>query len=267
MIKTITLKAKKKVFGNFAGRHTSPFKGIGVDFKELREYQYNEDAKRIDWKRSAKFQKPLIKEFEEERELNVIICILADASLFFGSKMLKTELIAELVALLGYSAVVFDDKVSLVIYEKKPFIHLKPTKSSKNIPLFVKSVMEFNFLQKEYDFSFIDYLNKFQKSLLFLIGDFYNHPPLNKLKHETYVLWVRDILEENPPEFGEIELIEPHTMKPVKTNLNKNQISSYISYLKKQDKMFEEFLLKEKIKHKKIYTHEDAFSKLMELFR
>ncbi|WP_456489198.1 DUF58 domain-containing protein [Caminibacter pacificus] len=267
MIKTVTLKAKQKVFGNFAGRHTSPFKGIGLDFKELREYQYNEDAKRIDWKRSAKFQKPLIKEFEEERELNVIITILVDGSLYFGTKTLKTETIAEIAAILGYSAVLFDDKVSLLLYEKKPITHLKPTKSQKNIPIFVEKILEYEYLKKEYDFSFIDYLNKFQKSLLFLIGDFYKHPPLHKLKHETYVLWVRDKFEENPSTLGEIELLDPHTLKNVTTNLNKSQIEKYKKDILQNDKKFEEFLLKEKIKYKKIYTHEDSFMKLMELMR
>ena len=267
MTKTIILKAKKKVFGNFAGRHTSPFKGIGLDFKELREYHYNEDAKRIDWKRSAKFQKPLIKEFEEERELNVIICVLVDAGLYFGTKTLKTELIAQIAAVLGYSAVLYDDKVSLLMYEKKPLLHLKPTKSPKNIPVFVEKILNTDYLKKEYDFSFIDYLNKFQKSLLFLIGDFYKHPPLHKLKHETYVIITRDIFEENPEILGEIELIDPHTMKPVKTNLTKSQTEKYKNEIQTKDKEFEEFLLKEKIKFTKIYTHEDEFLKLTELLR
>jgi len=267
MTKLITLKAKKKVFGNFVGRHVSPFKGIGLNFKELREYQYNEDAKRIDWKRSAKLQKPLIKEFEEERELNVIITILADGSLHFGSKLLKYETIAEIVAILGFSAVLFDDKVSLVIYDKKPLIHLKPTKSQKNIPLFVESTLNFNYLKKEFDFSFIDYLNKFQKSLLFVISDFYKHPPLNKLKHETYAIWVRDKLEEEPPSLGEIDLVDPHTLKTIKTSLNSSYIQKYKENLKNKDNIFKSFLLKEKIKYKKIYTDDDVFSKLWELLK
>jgi len=267
MIKAITLKAKKKVFGNFVGRHNSPFKGIGLDFKELREYQYNEDAKRIDWKRSAKLQKPLIKEFEEERELSVIIALLADASLHFGIKTLKTETIAEIVAILGYSAVLFDDKVSLLIYEKKPLTHLKPTKSQKNIPLFVEKTLNTEYLKKSYDFSFIDYLNKFQKSLLFLIGDFYKHPPIHKLKHETYVICVRDLFEENPDALGEVDLIDPYTLKPIHTNLNQKEIKKYKTDLYEKDKSFKTYLLKEKIRHTKIYTHEDAFIKLMELLK
>jgi len=76
-MKNIVYKAKNLVYGNLAGRHLSKFKGNGLNFKELREYIYGEDTKKIDWKISAKLGKPYVKEFDEEREINIIIAILA----------------------------------------------------------------------------------------------------------------------------------------------------------------------------------------------
>jgi uncharacterized protein (DUF58 family) len=266
-MKTILLKTKAQVFGNLLGRHTSVFKGNGIDFKELREYIYGEDAKKIDWKITAKFNKPYVKEFEEEREINVIICVLASGTLHFGSKRLKSELISELTALIGYSAVKYDDKVSLVIYEKKPIMHFKPTKQINSIPIFIEYLENFDYLRKDYDFSFIDYLNKFQKSLLFLIGDFYKHPPLKNLKHETFVLWVRDKFEENPQEIGECDLINPINFKETHTSLNKKTVQKYKKELKKQDGEFINYLKKYKKRFDKFYTDEEVFYKFAELVK
>ena len=265
-MKHLIIKSKKKVFGSLLGRNLSTFKGNGIDFREVREYNYGEDAKKIDWKISAKFQKPFVKEFDEERELNIIVCILANGSLHFGSKRLKSELIAEIVALLGLSAVKFDNKFSLIIFEKKPIIHTKPTKTQKGVISIVENIYNFNFLKKEFSFEFVNYLNKFKKSILFLIGDFYSYPNLI-LKHETYIVWVRDRFEENPNPLGEIDLIDPVTLKEVHTNLNKSSLKRYTENITKRDKKFIEYLKKEKIKFTKIYTDDEPFYKLAELLK
>jgi uncharacterized protein (DUF58 family) len=266
-MKTVLIKSQKRVFGNLLGRHVSTFKGNGINFKELREYIYGEDAKKIDWKITAKFQKPFVKEFEEERELNVILCVLTSGSLHFGSSRMKSELISEIIALLGFSAVKYDDKVSLIFYEKKPIRHFKPTKLPKAVISFVEYAWNFDYLTKDYDFSFIKYLNKFQKSILFLIGDFYKHPPLKHLKHETFVLWVRDKFEEKPQTLGECDLINPITLKPAHAILNEKTIEKYERNLQKKDKAFMDSLRKNKIKFSKFYTDEDPFYKLTELLK
>jgi uncharacterized protein (DUF58 family) len=265
-MKHLIIKSKKKVFGSLLGRNLSAFKGNGIDFREIREYIYGEDAKRIDWKISAKFQKPYVKEFDEERELNIIVCVLSSGTLNFGSKRLKSDLISEIVALLGFSAIKYDNKFSLLIYENAPVIHTKPTKTQNGIIGAVERVYNYDFLGKNYDFTFVNYLNRFKKSILFLIGDFYLHPELN-LKHETYVLWIRDQFEENPAEMGEIDLIDPVTLKEIHTNFNKNAINRLKKEIEKKDKEFIEYLQKEKFRFAKIYTHEDPFYKLTELLR
>jgi len=266
-MREIIIKTKKKIFGTLNAREFSKIKGNGLNFQEIREYTYGEDAKRIDWKISAKFNKPYVKEFEEEKELNIIITILASGSLHFGIKKLKTELIAEIVALLGYASVKYDNKVRLLIFEKEPMFYSKPIKNRKLIPFLVQKSLEFNYLKKDYSLNVIDFLNTQKKSILFLIGDFYKHPQIHRLKHETYVIWVRDIFEENPNELGEIDLIDPVNFKFIHTNLNKKNIKKLSERIKSQDKKFKDYLLSHKIDFCKIYTEDEPFAKLTELLK
>jgi len=266
-MREIIIKTKKKIFGTLNARELSKIKGNGLNFKEIREYIYGEDAKRIDWKISAKFNKPYVKEFEEEKELNIIITILASGSLHFGIKKLKTELIAEIVALLGYASVKYDNKVRLLIFEKEPVFYSKPIKNKKLIPFLVQKSLEFDYLKKDYSLNVIDFLNTQKKSILFLIGDFYKHPQIHKLKHETYVIWIRDFFEENPKELGEIDLIDPVKLTPVHTILNKKNITQLSNKIAKEDKKFKEYLFSHKINFCKIYTQDDPFLKLMELLK
>ena len=147
-MKEIIIKAKNIVFDKLQGRHLSPLKGNGLDFKELREYIYGEDTKKIDWKISAKLQKPYVKEFEEEREINIILAILASGSLHFGSYRLKSEVVSEIVAILGYSGVKYSDKISLHLISNK-ILSFEPTKNIKSIPLLVEEVYNYKYLGKD----------------------------------------------------------------------------------------------------------------------
>ncbi len=265
-MKSLIIKSRKKVFGSLLGRNLSTFKGNGLDFREIREYYYGEDAKRIDWKITAKFQKPYVKEFDEERELNIIICILASGTLNFGTKRLKSELISEITALLGFSAVKNDDNVSLLIYGKQPILYTKPVKTVKGAAYIAEKSFDIDYLKTDWNESFENYLNKFNKSVLFLIGDFYKHPNL-MLKHDTFIIWIRDRFEENPYTLGEMDLIDPVSFQLIHTNLNKKSIEKYKTYIKEKDKEFIYTLKKKKIKFTKIYTDEDPFYKLAEMLR
>jgi uncharacterized protein (DUF58 family) len=265
-MKELLIKDKNILIDKIQGRHLSTLKRNGLDFKELREYIYGEDTKKIDWKISAKLQKPYVKEFEEEREINIILAVLASGSLHFGSYRLKSEVVSEIVAILGYSGVKYSDKISLHLISDK-IQSLKPTKNIKSIPLLVEEVNNYKYLGKDYDFSFIDYLNKYKKSVLFLVGDFYKHPPIKRLKHNTFVIWIRDKYEETPPLLGEINIINPQTLKEIHTNLNKKNIKKYKDFLEKKDNEFIGYLKKEKIKFTKIYTDEEVYIKLVELLK
>ena len=265
-MKTLIFKTKKRVFGSLGGRHLSKFKGEGIDFKEIREYSYGEDAKKIDWKISAKLQKPVIKEFEESRELNIMILYLISGSMYFGSVRLKSETALETIASLGFSAIKEDDRVSVVCFDKKP-IHFKPTKSVNTLSGVLENINRLELLKKDYDFSFIDYLNRFKKSLLFIVGDFYKTPPLHKLKHETYVIIIRDRFEENPKFNGFVELINPIDLKEYEASFSSSTVKKYKKFIQNHDGELFSYLNSKKIKHTKIYTDEDVFYKLKEMLK
>jgi len=265
-MRELIINTKKRVYSLFSGRHLSKLKGEGLDFREIREYTFNEDAKRIDWKISAKLQKPVVKEFDEDKELNIIILYLLSGSMHFGSVRLKSEMAIEIISLLAFSATKNDDKITLIAYDKKP-IHFKPTKSSNTAFAYLEKIANINLLGTDYDFYFIEYLNKLKKSILFIVSDFYKIPPLNKLKHETYVITIRDKFEENPQFKGYLQTIDPISMQEKEAFFNSYSIKKYKNYLKNLDKEFNEFLNAKKIKHTKIYTNEDPFFKLGELLK
>ena len=265
-MREIIINSKKRVYSLLSGRHQSHLKGDGLDFREIREYSFNDDAKRIDWKISAKLQKPVVKEFDENKELNIIILYLLNGNMYFGSVRLKSETAIEVMSLLTFGATKNDDKISLITYDNKP-LHFKPTKSPNTAFGYLEKLSQIKLLGKDYDFYFVEYLNRLKKSVLFIISDFYKIPPLHKLKHETYVIIIRDKFEENPAFKGYINTIDPVNMKENETFFNAHTIKKYKNHIKNLDKELYEYLNSKRIKYTKIYTDEDPFFKLKELIK
>ena len=262
----IIIKTKKRIFGNLLGKNLSKFKGSGLDFREFREYIYGEDAKKIDWKVSAKINKPLVKEYDEERELRIIIAVLKSGTLFFGSKKLKTELIAEIIATLGIAALEEDNKIEMMFLGKNKKI-FKPTKNKKSVYSFVDYTLKTNYLKEDYTQNDIDFLNSFKKSLLFIIGDFLKPVNIGALKHETYIINVRDKFEENPEFSGYTEIVDPVTLNTANVNFTKSAISQLKKHINRLDTDIFTQCKKRKIPYTKIYTDEDPVYKLIRLVR
>ncbi len=263
-MKELIIKAKKRVFEIGAGNNLSVFKGDGIEFKELREYQYGEDAKRIDFKRSIKYQKPLVREFEDEKELHIIITILLSGSLIFGTVKTKMELILEIVALLAYASIKYQNKFSIILYDTKPTPLTLNEKKESSIPYILEKINSTPLLKKDYNQSVITYLNKFKKSILFLIGDFYHPINTKALKHETYTIIVRDKLEENPKPIKNLCLKNPINLKESFASFSKKKIKAYTDKIKTLDiKIFSQ----NPYHSTKIYTTDNAYLKLKELLK
>jgi uncharacterized protein (DUF58 family) len=260
----IKFKTKKQIFSLLQGRNLSRFKGEGLDFREFREYSFNEDAKKIDWKISAKINKPLVKEYDEERELRIILAVLATPTLNFGIKILKSEYIQNLIELLGIEAIKEDNKVQTVLLKKEPVI-FKPTKNIKTHIAFTKKLREINFLEVEK--GDLNILNRFKKSLLILIGDFFEGIDLSCLKHETFVIITRDIYEENPPFRGDVTLFDPNLKQDVNINFTSNDAEKIKKHIKQIDEKNNLHFKKLKIPFTKIYTNENPIPKLIRLFK
>jgi len=268
----IIIKAKRKIFSEMAGNNLSHFEGEGFDFVELREYHFGDDVRKIDWKVTAKKQKPYIKIFREEKELNVVIVSLMGGSVYFGSKRFKQDMIAELFALLSFSAVKNQDNFSSVIFTDKAELYTKPTKKMYGAYKGVEEILKFDPLGKEVDYKkLVSYLrNRIKRrSIIFLVGDFIGDIDISHLskKHEVVSLVVRDRLEENPPAIGYANLLDPNNKKFVQMDLDEGSLKNYKKMILQNDaKLFKHFI-KNRVRFTKIYTDDDPFVKLSKLLR
>ncbi len=270
-LKKILIKTKRQIFSEVPGNNRSMFEGEGFDFVELREYTYGDDIRKIDWNVTAKMQRPFVKIFREERELNIVIISLLNGSVHFGQKKFKQDVIAETVALLAFSAVKNGDLFSSYIYTDEI---KKYTKASKNISAVHKAtadVLSFDPVGQKLDmskFSKSVYDTIKRRSIIFVVGDFFGEFDFKLLskKHEVVGVIVRDRLEENPPELGTINLIDPDSLSSSLMQIDKNSIKKFKEHVHENDHTLFTHFKKNRIAFTKIFTIDEPFVKLSKLF-
>jgi uncharacterized protein (DUF58 family) len=270
-LQKILVRARRQVFSEMVGNNPSIFQGEGYDFIELREYMAGDDIRHIDWNITAKMQKPFIKIFREERELNVVLVSILNGSVHFGSKKFKQESIAEINASLGFSTLKNGDLLSSYIFTDKMVANTKPSKKLHQIQKNVSDILEFDAINQKVDFKVIAdslYKRLKRKSLVIIIGDYFEIPNFNLLakKHEVLAVIVRDKLEENPPEMGFSSLIDPESGISLEGDFNKRTIDDYIKKVQKHDSKLYETFRKHKVRFTKIYTDDIVSVKLRRLF-
>jgi len=270
--KKIILKTKKQVFGDMLGNNASLFHGEGFEFAELREYIYGDDVRKIDWKTTAKLGKPFVKVYREERELNVVISTMLNGSTYFGTVRQKSDYMAELVAILGFSAVRNSDLFSYLNFADRLYHHSKPSKKLFAVSRETDYAMGFDPLGKEGDFrAWTDtiYNRVKKKSLLFLISDFVGECDLRLLakKHDLFAVMVRDRFEENPSELGYLRLVDTENGKSYEGDINSSTIRSYQEALRENDQKLYKQFREQGIRYVKLYTDEDPMIKIMKRMR
>jgi len=270
--KKIVLKTKKQVYGDMLGNNASLFQGEGFEFSELREYMYGDDVRKIDWKTTAKLGKPFVKIYKEERELNVVVVSILGGSVYFGTVKQKSDLIAEVVATLAFSAVKNSDLFSHMIFADKLYDFSKPSKKLFSIHKAVEDIVGFDPLGKEADFSalvetLIGRLKK--KALLFIVSDFVGDIDLKVLskKHDVFAVMVRDRFEENPSELGYLRLIDMETKQSFEGDVDSATLKNYKKALHDNDEKLYKQFKKQGVRFTKIYTDEEPVLKLMKRMR
>jgi uncharacterized protein (DUF58 family) len=253
------------------GNNPSVFQGEGYDFIELREYMAGDDIRHIDWNITAKMQKPYIKIFREERELNVVLVSVLNGSVHFGSKKFKQESIAEIVALLGFSTLKNGDLLSSYIFTDKVISHRKPSKKINQVQKSVEEILEFDAIGSKVDFKFITdtlYKRLKRKSLILVVGDFFEIPDFKLLakKHEVIAVIVRDLLEEKPPKMGFASLVDPESGAVLEGDFNSSSVQSYTEKVVLHDRKLYETFRKHHIRFTKVYTTSTAAVELRRLF-
>ena len=270
-LQKILVRARRQVFSEMVGNNPSIFQGEGYDFIELREYMPGDDIRHIDWNITAKLQKPYIKIFREERELNVVVASMLNGSVHFGSKRFKQDVIAEVVAMLSFSTIKNGDLLSSYIFTDKLESHLKPSKKLFSVHKNVDEVLNFEALHHKADYKVLaDTLFKRlkRKSLIIVVGDFFEIPDFKLLakKHEVVAIVVRDILEEKPPKMGFASLIDPESGNVLEGDFNDATVKSYAQKVLAHDRKLYATFRKHQIRFTKLYTHESAGVALRRLF-
>ncbi len=270
-LKKILVKAKRQVFSEMVGNNPSRFHGEGYDFSELREYQIGDDIKHIDWNITAKMQKPYVKIFKEERELHVSLVSMMGGSLYFGSQKMKQEVVAEIMAILSFSVVKNQDLLSHFLIQEGLTQIVRPTKKEFPVHHSTKALLECQTLNHTADYTNLGAtLMKSikHKSLIIIVGDFFEIPDLNVLskRHEVVAVIVRDRIEEHPQTMGFSALIDPQSGQTLEGEFGKNKVNAYAKKVALHDKKLFASFKKSRIRFTKIYTDENPFVALKRLF-
>uniref|UniRef100_UPI0039A44425 DUF58 domain-containing protein n=1 Tax=Ornithobacterium rhinotracheale TaxID=28251 RepID=UPI0039A44425 len=219
-VRRIEIKSKRASQRLFMGEYHSSFKGRGMIFSEVRPYQFGDDVRNIDWNKTAHFNEPYVKIFEEERELSLMLVVDISGSNQFGTrKQAKKDTIAEICATLAFSALSNNDKVGLLLFSDEVELYYPPQKGKHNILKIIRALVEYEPKSAKTDISkAIDYLIKTQKrkSLIFLISDFNDDKYQKSLqvlaqKHELTGICVYDERERKLPNIGWARMYDMET--------------------------------------------------------
>lgn len=224
-VRRIEIKTKGLSNHIFAGEYHSAFKGRGMSFSEVREYQAGDDVKSIDWNVTARFSTPFVKVFEEERELTVMLLVDVSSSSLFGTKMrTKRELITEISAVIAFAAATNNDKVGVIFFSDKVEKYIPPKKGRSHILRIIRELIALEpkqeggtNIQVALD-SFNHILKK--KTIAFLLSDFISSPYENGLqlaarKHDLVGIQVYDQHDRELPQAGLVQVVDAETKQQV----------------------------------------------------
>ena len=219
-IRRIEISTNRLVTNIFAGEYESAFKGRGMEFDEVREYQHGDEVRTIDWNVTAKMGHPFVKKFVEERELIMILLVDVSGSTEFGTyQQKKSDIIAEISALLAFAAIRNNDKVGLICFTDQVELFIPPRKGKKHVLRLIRDILYFESKRTATDLktvlSFLERIQK-RKSVVFLISDFRDddyEKPLQRInpRHDLIAIVVADRRETEFPDVGLIELEDTET--------------------------------------------------------
>ncbi|MBE9511052.1 MAG: DUF58 domain-containing protein [Bacteroidetes bacterium] len=276
-VRKIEIKTRGLSRQIFAGEYHSAFKGRGMAFSEVREYQYGDDIRSIDWNVTARFNHPYIKIFEEERELTVMLLIDASGSREFGSRsMLKKNMITEIAAVLAFSAIHNNDKIGVIFFTNKVEKYISPQKGRKHILHVIRELINFQPKNKNTDLSEpLRYLTNVIKKrcTAFILSDFIApdfEKPLRiaSNKHDVAALEIYDKRETGIPDVGMLKLIDAESgYEKIIDTSNKRIRDMYADWWDKKHQKALEVFSKCGVDTTMISTDEDYVKPLIKLFK
>ncbi len=276
-VRKIEIKTRGLTRQVFAGEYHSAFKGRGVTFSEVREYQYGDDTRNIDWNVTARFNHPYIKIFEEERELTVMLMVDVSGSRNFGShSVLKKNVITEVSAVLSFSAIFNNDKIGVIFFSDRVEKFIPPKKGRKHILHIIRELIEFTPESRKTDLvEPLRYLTNAIKKrcTAFILSDFMSGPFEDSLKiaarkHDVVALHIFDKRETEMPPVGLVKFTDPETgtEKWVDTSLASVR-EEYHRYWDEHHKMLSSAFARCGVDVASLDTSEDYVKPLIMLFK
>ena len=276
-VRKIEIKTRGLSRHIFAGEYHSAFKGRGMAFSEVREYQYGDDFRSVDWNVTARFNHPYIKVFEEERELTVMLLLDVSGSGEFGTQSrYKSTMITEIAALLSFSAIQNNDKVGVILFTDRIERFIPPKKGRQHILKIIRELIDFKPVSRLTNLTIpLRYLANVikKRSIAFLISDFMDDNFEDALKivskkHDMVGLRIYDIREMELPNVGLMKVKDAETGKFTWIDTGSLHVrNSYKDIYRKKQAELNDLLVRVGVDYVSIAAHEDYVKPLMRLFK
>ena len=254
-VRKIEIKTRRLSDHIFSGEYHTSFKGRGMTFSEVRQYQYGDDIRAIDWNVTARYNEAHVKVFEEERELTLMLMVDISGSESFGTKnQTKSEIVTEIAATLAFSATQNNDKIGLILFTDEIELYIPPKKGKPHVLRIIRELIEFKPKSNKTDISqALKFLSSTQKkkAIVFMISDFIADDDYEKTlkiaskKHDLTGVRVYDIREEKITNLGLVAMQDAETGETAWVNTNSATIRlEYEKYYQKKATYFKEIFSK-----------------------
>ena len=276
-VRKIEIKTRRLTNNIFGGEYHSAFKGRGMTFSEVRNYQFGDDVRTIDWNVTARYNEPFVKVFEEERELTLMLLVDVSGSEFFGTdNVLKKNIVTEISATLAFSALQNNDKVCLILFSDEVELYIPPSKGKTHVLRIIRELIEFKPKSKKTDISealqfLIGVIKK--KSIAFILSDFIseNYEKTLKIcakKHDLTGIRIFDKIEESIPNIGIISMFDQETEEVKMIDTSSHSLrKKYELFNKVNSKRFNQVFSKHGAGTLNCRTDESYVKKLLSYFK
>lgn len=282
-VRKIEIKTRGLTNQIFAGEYHSAFKGQGMAFSEVRDYHYGDPIRNIDWNVTARFNKPFIKVFEEERELTVMLLVDVSASNDFGTQArFKREFMTEIAAVLAFSAIQNNDKIGVIFFTDRVEKFIPPKKGKKHIMRIILELLDFEPMNNRTNIPealryFTNAIKK--RSTAFLLSDFMQEDEasrnqlldsltLTNKKHDLVALRIRDTGENKLPELGLVRFEDPETGRLKWIDTSSKRIRNHLEkWMDRENRILHETLRRSGVDYTELYTDKDYVNNLIKLFK
>lgn len=277
-VRKIEIKTRGLSRNIFAGQYHSAFKGRGMAFSEVREYQFGDDVRDIDWNVTARFHRPYVKVYEEERELTVMLLIDVSGSLDFGTKkQMKRDMVTEIAATLAFSAIQNNDKIGVIFFSDKIEKYIPPKKGRKHILYIIREMLDFKPESRKTDVRLaVEFLTSVikRRCTAFMLSDFYSPNDFTQAlticnrKHDVVAIQVYDQRAKTLPDVGLMKVRDAETGHEmyIDTSSKKLRRAHTAYWMKRQEELKESFT-KSNVDNVSIATNDDYVKQLLMLFR